>query len=187
MADIATIWDPATNRGDWSVPGTTFAFATDATGRPIIGPDGFAVPAARGGAEPGAGLVSGRDIETAVLISIFTDAEADPDDVIPDGTQDPRGWWADPTMGSKLWLLQRAKHTPATLLTAIAYLKQALAWLTADGVAANVAVTGRMATWRSTRRRDRRDPARRRPGVRPVRLRLEGPLICLTAGPPSMR
>lgn len=98
------------------------------------------MPVNRPGAEPGAGLVSGRDIETAVLISIFTDAQADPDEVIPDGTADPRGWWGDPTMGSKVWLLQRAKRTPGTLQLAIAYVKQALAWLTADGVAAAVEV-----------------------------------------------
>lgn len=139
--DIATTWDPATSRGDWSLPAAAFAFAVGAGGKPVIGPDGFAVPAARAGAQPGAGLVSGRDIETAVLISIFTDAQADPADVIPDGTADPRGWWADPTMGSKLWLLQRAKRTDGTLQLAIAYLKQALAWLTSDGVAAEVDVT----------------------------------------------
>ena len=123
------------------MPTPRFAFATDASGKPIIGPDGFALPASRAGVEPGAGLVSGSDIETAVLISIFTDAQAGPDDVIPDGTDNPRGWWADPTLGSKLWLLQRAKRTSGTLLTAIAYLKQALAWLTVDGVAQSVDVT----------------------------------------------
>lgn len=137
MPDIATIWDPANSRGDWRV-GSAGAFLTDQAGRPVIGADGFAVTAS-GGAATG-GLLSGSDIETAVLISLFTDAAAGPDDIIPDGSGNPRGWWADATIGSKLWLLGRAKKTPQTLQLAIAYVRQALAWLTADGIAASVAV-----------------------------------------------
>jgi phage gp46-like protein len=44
-------------------------------------------------------------------------------------------------MGSKLWLLARAKKTPATLLMAKAYVEEALAWLVADGAAGSVTVT----------------------------------------------
>ncbi|WP_242183073.1 phage GP46 family protein [Sphingomonas sp. CARO-RG-8B-R24-01] len=148
MADITTIWDTANSRGDWAVPAAGFAFAVDALGKPVIGPDGFAVPTARVGAQPGAGLVSGRDIETAVLISVFTDAAAGPDDAIPDGSNDPRGWWGDPSMGSKVWLLQRAKRTTGTLQLAKAYLRDALAWLIADQVAASVDIS---AEWQGTR------------------------------------
>lgn len=134
--DIATIWDAAQSRGDWAVPPAA-AFLLDGSGKPVIGADGFAVPAAA----PAAGLLTGSDIETAVLISLFTDAAAGPDDAVPDSTGDPRGWWADPTIGSKLWLLARAKRTPQNLQLALAYLRQALAWLVADGVAAAVDVT----------------------------------------------
>lgn len=141
MADIATVWDAALARGDWVLPAPAFPFAADAQGHPIIGPDGFAVAKVPAGFLPGAGLVSGGDIETAVLISLHTDAPADPDDLIPDGTADPRGWWGDSTMGSKLWLLARAKRTPSTLLLAKAHAEQALAWLVADGAAAGVAIT----------------------------------------------
>ena len=56
-------------------------------------------------------------------------------------TDDPRGWWADPTIGSKLWLLARAKRTPQNLQLAIAYIRQALGWLTADGAASAIDVT----------------------------------------------
>lgn len=38
-------------------------------------------------------LVTGNDLQSAVLISLFTDRIANRDDPIPDGTDDPRGWW----------------------------------------------------------------------------------------------
>lgn len=141
MADIMTIWDAVLGRGDWALPQAVFPFAADDAGRPIIGPDGFAVAKVASGSLPGAGLVSGSDIETAVLISLHTDAAAGDDDVIPDATGDPRGWWGDSAIGSKLWLLARAKKTPATLLLAKAYAEAALAWLVEDGAAASITVT----------------------------------------------
>ncbi|MDH4745816.1 phage GP46 family protein [Sphingomonas sp. CBMAI 2297] len=141
MADIMTIWDASLGRGDWSLPSPVYPFAVDGAGKPIIGPDGFAVATVANGALPGSGLMSGNDIETAVLLSLHTDAPADDDDVIPDASGDPRGWWGDSTMGSKLWLLSRAKKTPATLLLAKAYAEAACAWLVSDGAAASVNVT----------------------------------------------
>lgn len=138
MADIATVWDAANARGDWLLPVAAFAFARDAAGNLIIGADGRAVPLDPRAGEPADGLTAGGDIATAVLISIFTDAAAEPDD----GQEgDPRGWWGDPTIGSRLWLRHRAKQTPATLLLARADIEAACAWLIADGVAAAVDVT----------------------------------------------
>lgn len=85
----------------------------------------------------GSQLESGNDLQTAVLISIFTDRIARTDDVIPDGTTDPRGWWADGDVpiGSRLWLLNRAKQTTETLNRARDYISEALQWLIDDGVA----------------------------------------------------
>lgn len=95
--------------------------------------------------QSGADLTSGTDLETAVLISLFTDRRADPDDVIPDGTGDPRGWWGDlylaTPLGSKLWLLDRSKKTEAVRQAAQDYASDALAWLIDDGIAAAVDVT----------------------------------------------
>lgn len=96
----------------------------------------------------GPDLAAGTDLETAVLISLFTDRMADPDDAIPDGTGDPRGWWGDAgaerPIGSKLWLLEREKQTEAVRLAAEDYCTDALAWLVEDGIAARVAAA---ATW----------------------------------------
>lgn len=87
----------------------------------------------------GPALASGGDLFTAVAISLFTDREADPDDVIPDGSGDPRGWWADDPerrIGSRLWLLTRSKRTQETLLRAQDYAQEALQWMLEDGVVA---------------------------------------------------
>jgi phage gp46-like protein len=93
----------------------------------------------------GGDLASGLDLETAVLLSLFTDAAADPDDVIPDGTSDPRGWWGDAfedaPIGSKLWLLDRSKKTEDVRQAAKNHIDDALAWLVTAGIAASVATT----------------------------------------------
>lgn len=92
----------------------------------------------------GGSLASGNDIVTSVLISLFTDRVATPDDTVPDATRrlrDPRGWWADESIGSRLWLIDRAKRTQATLQRAQAYIVEALQWLVDDGVASRIEVT----------------------------------------------
>lgn len=87
---------------------------------------------------------------TAVLYSLFTDKRADPDDVIPDGTDDRRGHWADDysnesgSEGSKLWLLDREKQTQSVLNDAQEYAREALQWLIDDGHASKIDIT---ATW----------------------------------------
>lgn len=92
-------------------------------------------------------LQTGQDLETACLVSLFTDKLATPDFRPTDGTTDRRGWWADPyneqPLGSNLWQLERAHKTRDTLGLARRYAQDALQWLVADGVAASVAVDTR--------------------------------------------
>lgn len=92
----------------------------------------------------GPSLQSGDDLETAVLISLFTDRVAEPSDVIPDGSGDRRGWWADEgapsPIGSRLWLLDRVGARADVPGLAEQYIAEALAWLTDDGVASQVQV-----------------------------------------------
>jgi phage gp46-like protein len=89
-------------------------------------------------------LQTGQDLETACLVSLFTDKLATPDFVPTDGTSDRRGWWADPyndqALGSNLWQLERAHKTRATLGLAQRYAWDALQWLVLDGVARSVVV-----------------------------------------------
>lgn len=108
MTDTTIIWNAARGQGDWTLDG--------------------------------AQLGAGNDLESAVMISLFTDRAATPDDVIPDASGDPRGWWGDAgqgaPIGSRLWLLGRAKQTTQTLNLARDYIAEALQWLIDDGVVA---------------------------------------------------
>jgi phage gp46-like protein len=86
-------------------------------------------------------------LDTAIILSLFSDRRAAEDDVIPDGTDDRRGWWADAypeidadRIGSRLWLLHREKDTAAVVQRAREYCEEALAWLIEDGVASRVVV-----------------------------------------------
>jgi phage gp46-like protein len=89
-------------------------------------------------------LQTGQDLETACLVSLFTDKLATPDFTPTDGTSDRRGWWADlynqQPLGSNLWQLERAKKTRDTLGLARNYAQDALQWLVDDGVAQQVVV-----------------------------------------------
>lgn len=92
----------------------------------------------------GGDLATGLDLETAVLVSLFTDRMANRDDPIPDGSGDPRGWWGDigedKPIGSRLWLLDRSKQTQEVLNNARDYIFEALQWLVDDGVVASIDV-----------------------------------------------
>lgn len=93
----------------------------------------------------GLGLTEDDGLETAVIISLFTDRRALADDTIPDGSKDRRGWWGDSfadvkndLIGSRLWLLSREKQLPEPMKRAKQYADEALAWLVDDGVAQSV-------------------------------------------------
>lgn len=87
--------------------------------------------------------------ETAVLISLFTDARAPNDADLRGMSKDKRGWWGDTfaqvpgsLMGSRLWLRRRSGITAQLLTTIQQDTRDALQWLVDDGVASavNVAV-----------------------------------------------
>lgn len=92
-------------------------------------------------------LAADDGLETAVILSLFSDARALDDDKLPAGQSDRRGWWGDAwaeqqgdRFGSRLWLLRPAKQLQQSLNLARDYAEEALAWLTADGVASRVEV-----------------------------------------------
>lgn len=137
MADIATTWSIPDGMGDWSLSVPSTDFWTDESGNSILDQTGSPIDAFF---TAGSGIVAGADLVTAVLISLFTDATADPDDVVLDGSGDPRGWWGG-AIGSKLWLRARSKQTASVLALVKNDIEQALAWLIEDGVVAAVNVT----------------------------------------------
>ena len=115
LGDITITWSPDLGRGDWT-----------------LAPDGD--------------LLTGQDLVTSVLVSLFSDRVAADDDMITDGTTDRRGWWnddgtVDGNIGSRLWLLMRAKQSDETLERAKAYILESLQWLIDDQVASQVSVT----------------------------------------------
>jgi phage gp46-like protein len=94
----------------------------------------------------GSGLELGNELQSAVLISLFTDRVADSDDVLPPGqATDPRGWWADTyegdQIGSKMWQVFWRQTTQDTLNWVTDTANKALQWMIDDGVAAAVTVT----------------------------------------------
>ncbi|MDM5132902.1 phage GP46 family protein [Aeromonas piscicola] len=93
-----------------------------------------------------AGLRQDDGLATLVLQILFTDARADPSDVLPDGTNDRRGWigdtFADEPWGSKLWLLDRSKLTTDVRNKAVTYAQTALERHLKPDYAKQVVVTG---------------------------------------------
>lgn len=94
------------------------------------------------------GLDEDNGLETAIVISLFSDRRARPDDVLPDGSDDRRGWWGDSVaaqdgdrIGSRLWLLAREKQLVSVLARSRDYAREALQWLVDDGVARDVQIT----------------------------------------------
>ena len=92
-------------------------------------------------------LAADNGLETAVILSLFSDARALDDDILPAGQTDRRGWWGDAypvvegdSHGSRLWLLRRSKQLQQALTDAKQIAEEALAWLVTDGAASSVAV-----------------------------------------------
>lgn len=112
-ADLALIWDEAGFTADWSLL-------------------------------PEGDLRTGPPLVTGVFVSLFTDRRAAADDRLPPGATDRRGWWGelldDKPVGSRLWLLRRAKRLPETLRLAQDYIREALAWMIEDGLATRIDV-----------------------------------------------
>lgn len=96
-------------------------------------------------------LRTDEGLRTAVLLSLFTDARAANDDSLPEPDADRRGWWGNAfpaiegdrghELGSRLWLLDRAKTTTAVIVQARQYALEALQWLIDDQIAIAIDVT----------------------------------------------
>ena len=93
----------------------------------------------------GADLLADDGLQTAILISLFTDARVREDE-LPEGHTWRRGWWGDgvedepDVTGSKLWTLRRSKATQEVLVRARAFAREALQWMIRDGVAVRLDV-----------------------------------------------
>ena len=113
MGDFALVWDNTTGQADMAIVDDD-----------VLDDDG---------------------LRTAVLLSLFVDRRAEDGDALPAGDGDRRGWFGDELLevegdriGSRLWLLDRAKLTERVVPDAEAYALEALAWLLEDRVAESV-------------------------------------------------
>lgn len=87
---------------------------------------------------------------TPVLLSLFSDARARTEDILPVETDSifaRRGWWGEQFLGlesgffgSRLWLNAREKITVAALERIQENALDSLQWLTVDGIARSVTV-----------------------------------------------
>jgi phage gp46-like protein len=91
-------------------------------------------------------------LQTAIIISLFTDRRAGVDDVLPANQGERRGWVGDEFMGndfdarpdpwgSHLWLDYSGKTSREVLEHARYAAEEALAWLVRDGIASRVSAT----------------------------------------------
>lgn len=99
------------------------------------------------GQEASLGMDTQEPLVRAVLISLFTWRRAQPDDHVEGSSR--QGWWGDSfpsvendKIGSRLWILSRAKftaqHSPVDFARECG--EEALAWMVEDGVVARVEV-----------------------------------------------
>lgn len=91
------------------------------------------------------GLTEDDTFKTAILMSLLSNARADPEEAL-DRT-DLGGWWGNSfpdipgaELGSKLWLLATRKTTDDTLTLAEQYGAEALDWMKEDGITDNITV-----------------------------------------------
>lgn len=92
---------------------------------------------------PDGRLADDQSLRTAVLVSLLTEARANPEDV-PEGA--PRGgWWGDSypfeageALGSRLWVLLRTKILSGSIALLEQEITDRLQWLVRDGWAVAV-------------------------------------------------
>jgi phage gp46-like protein len=109
----------------------------------FIGDDGIVRPELEAG-----DLKADEGLETAVLISLFSDQRAEEIEV-PNGQTSRRGYWGDmyPPVegdrhGSKIWTHERSKASLSVLAALETRILEALDWMIKDGAAVSVSAEG---------------------------------------------
>ncbi len=109
-------------------------YYSDALKVPVPGPGDIAVTGYDLHRDPG--------FETAVVLSLFSDARAGRGDVLPGTFEVKGGWWGSALLGyefgSKLWLLQRSILNNTTMRLYEQYSKDALKWMVDDQIAEEI-------------------------------------------------
>lgn len=89
-----------------------------------------------------------QGLETAVIISVFSDQRVTNEE-LPPGIEFKRGWWGDlfpeiegDRIGSKQWILNRSKNNLETVAQLENLVRESLQWMLDDGVASAIEVSG---------------------------------------------
>ena len=89
-------------------------------------------------------VLSDSTFETAVTITLGTDARASSNDILPKGYTTQRGYWGNGllgiNLGCKLWLLHRSTLSNTTVALAKQYLTSGFQWMLDDGIVDTVDV-----------------------------------------------
>lgn len=89
------------------------------------------------------GIATDQGLETVCQMMAHCDGRADPNDVLPDGSDDPRGYWGDVLqrsgfkLGNKVWTLD-GKATPQNRRKAADFLVAGYQPLIKQGVVAEI-------------------------------------------------
>ena len=101
-------------------------------------------------------------LQTAIILSLFTDRRASADDALPLNETNRRGWVGDEFMatgpgnarddwGTRLWLCYIGKATGDVPAFAEFTCREGLQWLVRDGIASRIAVTAQWVGERADR------------------------------------
>ena len=101
-------------------------------------------------------------LQTAIILSLFTDRRASADDALPLNETNRRGWVGDDFMatgpgnarddwGTRLWLCYIGKATGDVPAFAEFTCREGLQWLVRDGIASRIAVTAQWVGERADR------------------------------------
>lgn len=89
-------------------------------------------------------LAADEGLATGVLISLFTDARAPSESLLPPGEKSLRGWWGDldetEKTGSLLWLINREKTISEVATRAREYCEDCLSWIVEEQIAEKVII-----------------------------------------------
>lgn len=89
-------------------------------------------------------LAADNGLATGVLISLFSDARAPSESILPPGEKSLRGWWGDldttEKTGSLLWLINREKTISEVAERAREYCEECLRWVLDEQIAERITV-----------------------------------------------
>lgn len=90
-------------------------------------------------------LIETKELLNQLIISLFTQKQATPEELKLYGFDENKGWWADAlnasNIGSKFWLLSRSKNTKTLSQKIESFTRDALEWMIAEKLILSIEVS----------------------------------------------